>query len=132
MPSIKQINEQGEFTLTLEQEKVGRIITHFVISIKDNKKPKKKAFKDPFRDADTVDMFIGTTDSEQKPLTPKAADMFGNLMGYDDSFGSKYARVGEQTPAFVSRIKRELQTTKGVKCYSDDLKKFGYKSTKGK
>ena len=65
LPSIKQINEQGDFTLTLEQEKVGRIITHFVISIKDNQKPKKKAFKEPFRDADTVDMFTGMTDKDK-------------------------------------------------------------------
>lgn len=34
VPAIKQINEQGEFELVLEQEKLGRIITHFNILIK--------------------------------------------------------------------------------------------------
>lgn len=68
LPSIRQINEQGDFTLTLEQEKVGRSITHFVINIKDNQKPKKKTFKDPFRDADTVDMFTGMTDKDKTRL----------------------------------------------------------------
>lgn len=127
LPSIKKINEQGDFTLTLEQEKVGRIITHFTVSIKDNQKPKKKKFKDPFRDADTVDMFNSATDNELKPLSPKTADMFGNLMGYDDGFGSKYGAIGESTPTFVARIKRELQTTEGVVRYINDLKKAGYK-----
>lgn len=74
-------------------------------------KPKKisiNKIKDAVRDADT-------------------ADMFGNLMGYDDGFGGKYARIGEQTPAFVSRIKRELQTDEGISRYAHDLRKFGYK-----
>lgn len=65
LPSIKQINEQKDFILTLEQEKVGRIITHFVISIKDNQKPKKKEFKDPFKDVVKVDTFTGTTDKDK-------------------------------------------------------------------
>ena len=131
LPSIEQINKKGDFTLTLEQEKVGRSITHFLITIREHQKlKKKKVFIDPFRDVDTVDMFTGITDSEQKPLTPKAADMFGNLMGYDDSFGGKYARVGEQTSTFVSRIKRELQTVEGVRRYSYYLQQFGYKDLK--
>ena len=37
-PAIEQINEQGEFELTLEQQKVGRIITHFSIKIKKQNK----------------------------------------------------------------------------------------------
>lgn len=68
LPSIKQINEQGDFILILEQEKVGRIITHFSISIKDNQKPKRNGDSDPFRDADTVDMFTDTTDNEKIKL----------------------------------------------------------------
>ena len=72
LPSIKQINEQKDFILTLEQEKVGRIITHFVISIKDNQKPKKKEFKDPFKDAGTVATFTGTTDKDK--IKPSARD----------------------------------------------------------
>ena len=76
LPSIKQINEQGDFTLTFDQDKVGRIITHFIITIKDNQKPKKKKFKDPFRDADTVDMFTGTIDTELKRLNAKIVNSY--------------------------------------------------------
>lgn len=59
LASIKQINEQKYVKLTFEQEKVGQIVTHFFISIKDHQKPKKKEFKNPFRDSDTVVMFTG-------------------------------------------------------------------------
>ena len=41
--------------------------------------------------------------------------MFGNLMSYDDSFVGKYESVGESQPAFISRIKEELQDGKGGK-----------------
>lgn len=128
LPSIKQINEQKDFILTLEQEKVGRIITHFVISIKDNQKSKNKGLKSPFRNVDTVDMFTGTTDAELKPLNTKTADMFGNILGYDSSFGGKYAQQGESMPSFVARIKRELQTVEGVVRYAEDLRQAGYTS----
>ena len=127
LPSIEKINKQGDFTLTLDHEKVGRIITHFTITVKDNQKPKKTENKDPFRDAHTVDMFTGVTDKELKPLSAKTADMFGNILGYDSSFGGKYARQGESMPSFVARIKSELQTLEGVVRYADELKKAGYK-----
>jgi plasmid replication initiation protein len=128
LPAIKQINEQNDFTLTLKQEKVGRNITHFMINIKDN----KKKFKDPFENAETVDSSTGSTGDSPKPLSPKTADMFGNLMGYDDGFGGKYGAVGEAKLAFISRIKRELQTVEGVRRYALDLQQFGYKSFKPK
>lgn len=53
--------------------------------------------------------------------------MFGNLLGYDDGFGSKYGQSGESRQSFVARIKRELQTAEGVQRYIDELKKVGYK-----
>lgn len=128
LPSIKQINEQKDFTLTLMQEKVGRNITHFIINIKDN----KKDFKTHSGSAETLGKLNDATDGHIKPLSPKTADMFGNLMGYDDGFGSKYGSVGESKLAFISRIKRELQTVEGVRRYTRDLQQFGYKSSKAK
>lgn len=128
LPSIKQINEQKDFTLTLEQEKVGRIITHFIVSIKNNQQLKEKGIKNPSRSTDTVDMLTGTTDAKLKPLNTKTADMFGNILGYDSSFGGKYAQQGESMPSFVARIKRELQTVKGVVRYAEDLRNAGYTS----
>ena len=91
LPSIKQINEQGDFTLTLEQEKVGRIITHFVISIKDNQKPKKKEFKDPFRDAVTVATSKGTTDKDKiKPSAWQAKGLSDGQINKLKVFGKEF------------------------------------------
>ena len=36
LPAIESVNSQGEFTLTLKQQKIGRVITHFQILIKKN------------------------------------------------------------------------------------------------
>lgn len=91
LPSIKQINEQKDFILTLEQEKVGRIITHFVISIKDNKKPKKKEFKDSFKDAVTVATFTGTTDKDRiKPSAWQAKGLSDGQINKLKVFGKEF------------------------------------------
>lgn len=91
LPSIKQINEQKDFILTLEQEKVGRIITHFVISIKDNQKPKKKEFKDPFKDAGTVATFTGTTDKDKiKPSAWQAKGLSDGQINKLKVFGKEF------------------------------------------
>ena len=91
LPSIKQINEQKDFILTLEQEKVGRIITHFVISIKDNQKPKKKELKDPFKDAVTVATFTGTTDKVKiKPSAWQAKGLSDGQINKLKVFGKEF------------------------------------------
>ena len=91
LPSIKQINEQKDFILTLEQEKVGRIITHFVISIKDNQKPKKKEFKDSFKDAVTVATFTGTTDKDKiKPSAWQAKGLSDGQINKLKVFGKEF------------------------------------------
>jgi plasmid replication initiation protein len=91
LPSIKQINEQKDFTLTLEQEKVGRIITHFVISIKDHQKSKKKEFKDPFKDAVKVDTFTGTTDKDKiKPSAWQAKGLSDGQINKLKVFGKEF------------------------------------------
>ncbi len=91
LPSIEQINEQKDFTLTLGQEKVGRIITHFVINIKDNQKPKKKESKDPFKDAVTVDTFTGTTDKDKiKPFAWEAKGLSDGQINKLKVFGKEF------------------------------------------
>ncbi len=144
LPSIKKINKQKEFTLTLEQQKVGRFITHFSISVKDNQKQKKKDPKNENRDPDTIDWVSGSTDSELKitrPLTKKQADGFAGLI-------AKYcAKDGNRTPEEISlgatlpqafsnwfeaieHIKSELQKEEAYKKYIPILSKIGYKETK--
>ncbi|WII95214.1 replication initiation protein [Moraxella haemolytica] len=78
-PVIKEINEQGEFELTLEQEKLGKIITHFTLIINDKRKkadslanalnPSSKE-----RDPDTLDILHGLTDKELVIVRQKVAE----------------------------------------------------------
>ncbi|MBR7551394.1 replication initiation protein, partial [Mycobacterium tuberculosis] len=37
IPAIKQINAQGEFELSIEQQKLGKVITHLILKIKDKR-----------------------------------------------------------------------------------------------
>ena len=125
-PSIKEINEKTPMNVKYELIKKGKSVFSILFKFK-SKKPKQERLENSKRDPDTVDMFTGATDKELKPLNAKTADMFGNLLGYDDGFGSKYGQSGESRQSFVARIKRELQTAEGVQRYIDELKKAGYK-----
>ena len=42
LPAIAEVNSQGDFRISLKQEKVGRSITHFQILIKKLKTEKTK------------------------------------------------------------------------------------------
>lgn len=82
-PVIKEINEQGEFELTLEQEKAGKIITYFTLVINDKRKkadPLAEALspsKD--RDSHTPDILHGLTDKEVEVVHQKVADYIAHL-----------------------------------------------------
>lgn len=124
--AVDEINEKSPFNVTYEMTKTGRKFTHLVIKFRAKNRSGNK-IKDAVRNSDTVNVLTGKIDSQLKSLSPKTADMFGNLMGYDDAFGSKYGSVGESKIAFISRIKRELQTVEGANRYASDLQNFGYK-----
>lgn len=122
--AVNEISEKSPFNVNYELTKTGRKFTHLTLKFKQINKV--NSLKDIIRDPDTVDMFTGVTDKELKPLNANTADMFGNILGYDTSFGGKYAQQGESMASFVARIKRELQTSKGVNRYFNDLKEAGY------
>lgn len=78
-PVIKEINEKGEFELTLEQEKLGKIITHFTLIINDKRKkadPLANALNPSSkeRDPDTLDILHGLTDKELVIVRQKVAE----------------------------------------------------------
>lgn len=80
-PVIKEINEQGEFELTLEQEKVGKIITHFTLIINDKRTKTAKIDKmiSDSRDPNTVDIIHGLTDKELVIVRQKVFDYITHL-----------------------------------------------------
>lgn len=84
MPVINEINEQGEFELTFEQEKLGKIITHFTLIINDKRKqadPLADALnpKNKERDTNTPDILHGLTDKELVIVRQKVADYVAHL-----------------------------------------------------
>ncbi|WP_143282457.1 replication initiation protein, partial [Burkholderia mallei] len=62
-PAITGVNKQGDFKLTLEQQKLGKTITHLIIKIKD-KRPKQKESSNKNQDNKTIDMLHGLTGKE--------------------------------------------------------------------
>lgn len=81
IPTIDKLNKQGEFELTLEQEKIGKIITHFTLIINDKRTKTAKIDKmiSDSRDPNTVDIIHGLTDKELVIVRQKIADYIAHL-----------------------------------------------------
>ena len=68
-PAMNQVNEQGEFKLTLEQDKLGRSITHFNIIIEE-----KMVVENPtettefFAKASNVNLFESLSETERQTV----------------------------------------------------------------
>ena len=70
-PSIKQINEHTDITVTYEQHKKGRIISGFSFKLKQKQQPKVEAKRDP----NTPDFFIKMTDAQRHLFANKMSEM---------------------------------------------------------
>ncbi|MBK5979156.1 replication initiation protein RepM [Acinetobacter baumannii] len=90
-PSIKQINEHTDITVTYEQHKKGRIISGFSFKFKQKQQPKVEAKRDP----NTPDFFIKMTDAQRHLFAKKMSEM--PEMG-------KYSQGTESYQQFAIRI----------------------------
>lgn len=81
-PSIKQINEHTDITVTYEQHKKGRTISGFSFRFKQKPQPKKLESK---RDPDTADLFTKITDAQRH--------LFGNKLAHDARVQSEYSQL---------------------------------------
>jgi plasmid replication initiation protein len=90
-PSIKQINEHTDITVTYEQHKKGRIISGFSFKFKQKKQPQIEAKRDP----NTPDFFIKMTDAQRH--------LFANKMSEMPEMG-KYSKGTESYQQFAIRI----------------------------
>ena len=90
-PSIKQINEHTDITVTYEQHKKGRIISGFSFKFKQKQQPKVEAKRDP----NTPDFFIKMTDAQRH--------LFANKMSEMPEMGI-YSQVTESYQQFAIRI----------------------------
>lgn len=90
-PSIKQINEHTDITVTYEQHKKGRTITGFSFKFKQKAQPKIETKRDP----NTPDFFIKMTDAQRH--------LFANKMSEMPEMG-KYSQGTESYQQFAIRI----------------------------
>lgn len=120
-PAIKDINTHSNYQVSWTQRKTGRNVSHFTFEFSEKKPIKTK--KENTKDKNTTDIFHGLTD--------KQIDLFSSKLANDPEFGSKYAKIGEEMPAFLQRIKQELQDIEKHQFYLPYLIKLGLRLNKG-
>lgn len=118
-PSLKEINQVTNLTVSVEPKKTGRKYTHleFIIKVKDN--PTAQASQ---RDEKTGDLF------SIENMSDKQIQMFSKKLAELAELGSKYCPVGASTEQFAQMIASELKNPLLQVKYIDYLKKLGFKS----
>ena len=114
-PSIKQINEHTDITVSYEQHKKGRTITGFSFRFKQKQQAKKVESK---RDPNTPDFFIKMTDSQRH--------LFANKMSEMPEMG-KYSQGTESYQQFAIRIADMLLQPEKFRELYPILEKAGFK-----
>ena len=114
-PSIKQINEHTDITVTYEQHKKGRIISGFSFKFKQKQQPKVEAKRDP----NTPDFFIKMTDAQRH--------LFANKMSEMPEMSS-YSKGTESYQQFAIRIADMLLEPEKFRELYPCLEKAGFKS----
>ena len=114
-PSIKQINEHTDITVTYEQHKRGRTISGFSFRFKQKQEAKKIESK---RDPDTADLFTKMTDAQRHMFSHKLSEM---------PEMSKYSQGTESYQQFAVRIAEMLLQPEKFRELYPLLEKAGYK-----
>lgn len=117
-PAIKQINENTDITVKVEQHKTGRAITGF--SFKFKPKPQAKTDKaiGQGRDPNTTDLFAKMTDAQRHMFSHKLSEM---------PEMSKYSQGTESFQQFAVRIAEMLLQPEKFDEFYPYLVKAGYK-----
>ena len=114
-PSIKQINEHTDITVTYEQHKKGRLISGFSFKLKQKQQPKIEVKHDP----NTPDFFIKLSDPQRH--------LFANKMSEMPEM-SKYSQGTESFQQFAIRIADMLLEPEKFRELYPFLEKAGFKS----
>lgn len=117
-PSIKQINEHTDITVTYEQHKKGRAISGFSFRFKQKPQAKIEKTIDPKRDPNTPDFFIKMTDAQRH--------LFANKMSEMPEM-SKYSQGTESYQQFAVRIAEMLLQPEKFREFYPVLEKVGFK-----
>ena len=117
-PSIKQINEHTDITVTYEQHKKGRAISGFSFRFKQKPQPKKLESK---RDPNTADIFTKMTDAQRH--------LFGHKLAHDARVESEYSHlIGTGSHEEFGRLLADmLAEEKHFKTFYPVLVEHGFK-----
>ena len=113
-PSIKQINQHTDITVSYEQHKRGRTITGFSFKFKQKSQPKIEVK----RDRNTPDFFIKMTDAQRH--------LFANKMSEMPEMGT-YSQGTESYQQFAIRIADMLLEPEKFRELYPCLEKAGFK-----
>jgi plasmid replication initiation protein len=114
-PSIKQINEHTDITVTYEQHKKGRLISGFSFKLKQKQQPKIEVKHDP----NTPDFFIKLSDPQRH--------LFANKMSEMPEMG-KYSQGTESYQQFAIRIADMLLEPEKFRELYPILEKAGFQA----
>ena len=107
-PAINQVNEQGEFKLTLEQEKLGRAITHFNIVIEEQLVTENPAQSTEFfAKASNVNLFESLSETERQTVKATADKYIAKNQRIRVQYGAThgYPRTPVLRFVWISRVK---------------------------
>ena len=114
-PSIKQINEHTDITVTYEQHKKGRLISGFSFKLKQKQQPKIEVKHDP----NTPDFFIKLSDPQRHLFAKKMSEM---------PEMSKYSQGTESFQQFAIRIANMLLEPEKFRELYQCLEKAGFQA----
>ena len=117
-PSIKQINEHTDITVSYEQHKTGRTITGFSFKFKQKQTSKLVKQIDAKRDPNTPDFFI--------PLTDAQRHLFANKMAKLPEL-SEYSQGTESYEEFAIRIADMLLEPPKFRMFFPLLQQLGFR-----
>ena len=117
-PSIQQINEHTDITVTYEQHKKGRLISGFSFRLKQKVQPKIEKPVDPKRDPNTPDFFINMTDSQRHLFAHKLSKL---------QEMSEYSVGTESYEDFAKRIAEMLLEPEKFRTFYPLLVQVGFK-----
>ena len=117
-PSIQQINEHTDITVTYEQHKKGRLISGFSFKIKQKQQAKQVESN---RDPNTADLFTKLTDAQRH--------LFGHKLAHDARVQSEYSQlVGTGSyEDFAKLLANMLAEEKHFKTFYPLLIEHGFK-----
>lgn len=113
-PAIKQINENTDITVKVEQHKTGRSITGFSFKFKQKQQAKPV---ESSRDPNTVDLFAKMTDAQRHMFSHKLSEM---------PEMSKYSQGTESFQQFAIRIAEMLLQPEKFEEFYPYLVKAGF------